>query len=71
MNGPFNVSILTFVFLFVAWSTHPVASKTVVISIKDVVFPTVSICPRNSNPDRWGPVMKVLDHLELKCDDVK
>ena len=63
--------MLTFIFVFAAWYTHPIASKTVVIPIKNVVFPTVTICPRNSNPDRWGPVMKVLDHLDLKCNDQK
>ena len=64
-------TLLTFVFLFVAWFTHPVVSKTVVISIENVVFPTITLCPKNPNPDRWGPVIKIFDHLELKCNDQK
>ena len=57
--------------LFIAWHSHPVNSKTLVVPIKDVVFPTLTICPRNSNPDRWGPVIKVMDHLNITCQDEK
>ena len=56
---------------FLAWYVHPIVSKTVVIPIENVMFPTVTMCPKNSNPDRWGPVIKVFDQLELKCNDQK
>ena len=54
---------------FVAWYTDPVKSKTLVVPIKNVAFPTVTICPKNSSPDRWGPVIKFLDHLNTTCQD--
>ena len=58
-------------FYFVAWDTDPVKSKTLVEPIKDVMFPTVTLCPKNSNPDRWGPTIKIFDHLNLTCQDEK
>lgn len=56
---------------FLAWYSHPVKSVTLVYPIKNVIFPTVTICPENSNPDRWGPAIKVFDHLKLSCKDQK
>ena len=58
-------------FFFVAWGTDPIKSKTVVQPIKDVMFPTVTLCPKNSNPDRWGPTIKIFDHMNLTCQDEK
>ena len=59
------------IFFSTAWFTHPVKSVTLVIPIKNVTFPTVTVCPKNFNPDRWGPVIKVLDHLNIKCINEK
>ena len=38
-------------------------------SVANVDFPTVSVCPKSSNPDRWGPVMKIFDHLNVVCTE--
>ena len=50
-----------------AWEEIPSTSKTMVVPIKRASFPTVTLCPRNSNPDRWGPAIKIFDHLKRNC----
>ena len=36
--------------------------------IEDVEFPTVTLCPQSSNTNRWGPVIKVLDYMNITCE---
>ena len=54
-------------FHHLAWYDLPVKSKTLVRSIKGVDFPSVTLCPEDSNTDRWGPAIKVFDHLLINC----
>ena len=37
--------------------------------IEEVDFPTVTFCPKSSNSDRWGPVMKIFDYMSTVCPD--
>ena len=52
-----------------AWSKHPTLTiiETMTYPIEHVTFPEVTLCPQNSNPDRWGPTIKIFDHLERRC----
>ena len=52
-----------------AWSKNPTMTiiETMTYPIDRVPFPSVTICPKSSNPDRWGPVIKVFDYLQRKC----
>ena len=51
----------------IAWDEEPTTAKTLVYSVKEAEMPTVTLCPENSNPDRWGPTIKIFDYLERKC----
>ena len=35
--------------------------------IESLQFPAVTLCPKDSRPDRWGPFIKIFDHLEMNC----
>ena len=35
--------------------------------IKNMDFPTVTLCPKNKNPDRWGMTVKMYDHMKISC----
>ena len=56
-------------FLFLAWNENPTItiSETMTYPIENVKFPTVTLCSRNSNPDRWGPTIKVFDYVKRRC----
>ena len=54
-----------------AWYSDPINSVTLVHPVKNVIFPAVTLCPENSSPDRWGPAIKVFDHLKVGCLDQK
>ena len=54
-------------FKFSGWYENPINSKVLVIPLDKVVFPTITLCPRDSRPDRWGSVMKIFDQLETEC----
>ena len=41
--------------------------KSVTSPIEDLPFPTITICPTNANPDRWGPVIRIFDYLKRRC----
>ena len=62
-----NTLRLICIFFSLAWEEIPSTSKTMVVPIKMAAFPTVTLCPRNSNPDRWGPAIKIFDHLKRNC----
>ena len=68
MNRKKVASSLIFI-LHSAWEEIPTISKLWVHPVKGVIFPTVTLCPKNSNPERWGNAIKILDHLKRKCTD--
>jgi hypothetical protein len=55
--------------LLIGWDEIPTKSKTLVYPIKEADFPTVTFCTKNNNPDRWGAAIKILDHLDLTCEE--
>ena len=36
--------------------------------IEELAFPTVTLCPTNQSPDRWGPAIKLFDYLKRGCN---
>ena len=42
--------------------------ETLAHPIDEVSFPAVTICPENTNSDRWGPVIKILDYFKRHCE---
>ena len=61
-------NVITFI---LAWDEIPISSKTLVYPIKKAEMPTVTLCPKNMNPDRWGPTIKIFDYLDRKCSSKK
>ena len=39
--------------------------ETLTYPIEELPFPTVTVCPRDSNPDRWGPTIKLFDFVKM------
>ena len=58
-------------FIFIVWIEEPTMEilESTSYSVGNVDFPTVTLCSKSSNPDRWGPVMKIFDHLNVVCSD--
>ena len=56
-------------FVIAVWLENPginiVASTT--FPIEQVQFPTVTLCQKNNNPDRWGSAIKIFDYLDRSC----
>ena len=54
-----------------AWTDNPTITKleTINFPIEKVGFPTVTLCPENFNPQRFGPAIHVLDYLKRQCPD--
>ena len=52
-----------------AWTDIPIIMvvETASHPIEDVSFPAVTICPQTANSDRWGAMIKVLDHVQRNC----
>ena len=48
------------------WQENPTVAvvETLAEPIDKIQFPAVSICPQTFNSDRWGPTLKILDHLK-------
>ena len=61
-----NTSFISLAFNL-AWEEFPTKAKTLVYPVKEAEFPTVTLCAKNNNPDRWGPVIKIFDHLKRSC----
>ena len=63
-----NVKYPSFL-LPLAWTLNPTVTKvdTINYPIEKVGFPTVTLCPENSNPQRFGPAIQVLDYLKRQC----
>ena len=51
----------------IAWEEFPTASTTLVFPIQKAEFPTVTLCQKNNNPDRWGAAIKIFDYLDRSC----
>ena len=49
------------------WYENPIKSVVLTFPIKDIVFPTITMCPEDSRPDRWGSVIKIFDQLNTDC----
>ena len=35
--------------------------------LEKLPFPTVTLCPKSRNPDRWGGAIKILDWMDKSC----
>ena len=68
-RGWLSFRALCNVTFLIGWYEFPTTSKTLVYPIKEAEFPTVTFCTKNNNPDRWGAAIKILDHLDLKCEN--
>ena len=55
---------------FLAWEEDPATTGIESISypIEELPFPTITLCPTNPNPDRWGPVIKAFDKMRRRCN---
>ena len=49
------------------WYENPIKSVVTTFPIDKIVFPTVTLCPQDSRPDRWGSVIKIFDQLNTDC----
>ena len=54
-------------FTLAGWYENPIKSVVLTFPLEDIVFPTVTLCPRDSRPDRWGSAIKIFDHLDTNC----
>ena len=54
-------------FKLAGWHENPIKSVVLTFPIDKIVFPTVTLCPRDSRPDRWGSVIKIFDQLDTNC----
>ena len=53
--------------MLAGWIENPIKSKVLTFPIDKIVFPTVTLCPQDSRPDRWGTVIKIFDQLNTDC----
>ena len=53
--------------LLAGWIENPIKSKVLTFPIDKIVFPTVTLCPRDSRPDRWGTAIKIFDYVNTDC----
>ena len=53
--------------LLAGWIENPIKSKVLTFPIDKIVIPTVTLCPRDSRPDRWGTAIKIFDQLNTDC----
>ena len=40
---------------------------TMTFPIENLEFPTVTLCPKDPRPDRWGLFVKIFDFFKMKC----
>ena len=52
------------------WMKNPTIDilESLSYPIEEIDFPTVTICPEDSNPDRWGLIIKIFDHMKYECE---
>ena len=63
----YNKHIHYIQFNFPGWYENPIKSVVLTFPINKILFPTVTLCPRDSRPDRWGSVIKIFDQLNTDC----
>ena len=58
-----------FFFYFSVWYESPTITvlETMTYPIEELTFPTVTLCPQDTNPDRWGATIKILDYVKRRC----
>ena len=51
------------------WTTKPTITdiESMTGPIESLPFPAVTLCPKNPNPDRWGPIIKMFDYMQQRC----
>ena len=56
-------------FLILVWIEEPVIDvlDSTSFPIEKVEFPTITICQKSPNSERWGPFIKVFDHMNVVC----
>ena len=54
-------------FKLAGWYENPIKSVVLTFPLDKIVFPAVTLCPRDSRPDRWGTVIKIFDQLNTNC----
>ena len=54
-------------FKLAGWYENPIKSVVTTFPIDKIVFPTITMCPQDSRPDRWGSVIKIFDELNTDC----
>ena len=59
--------VLQIKFELAGWIENPIKSVVLTFPIDKIVFPTVTLCPRDSRPDRWGTAIKIFDQLNTDC----
>ena len=59
-----------YIIFFSEWEENPTITtiESVTSPIEDLMFPTITLCPKNPNPDRWGPLIKLFDYMRQGCD---
>ena len=57
------------ILFFLDWEENPTTTsiESVTSPIEDLAFPTITICPTNPNPDRWGPAIRIFDYMKRRC----
>ena len=55
-------------FVLAGWIENPIKSVVLTFPIDKIVFPAVTLCPRDSRPDRWGTAIKIFDQLNTDCE---
>ena len=54
-------------FVLAGWIENPIKSVVLTFPIDEIVFPTVTLCPQDSRPDRWGTAIKIFDQVNTDC----
>ena len=54
--------------MLAGWIENPIKSVVLTFPIDKIVFPAVTLCPRDSRPDRWGTAIKIFDQLNTDCE---
>ena len=57
--------------LVLVWIEEPVIDvlDSTSFPIEKVEFPTITICQKSPNSERWGPFIKVFDHMNVVCPE--
>ena len=55
---------------FPVWEENPATAEIESMTgpIEDLNFPTITLCPKSPNPDRWGPAIKLFDYMKRRCN---